>query len=157
MGINSSIAKLWPAYNSIRCIAASINCGTFSTDTGVCASVRFCFAFLKVNERNGDPSTVRRWLSGLDSSQPALSFLNRTVTRVAHWLARGHQAHDEAGPLSWITPTLGSSLSYAVFEKNSFHPPSLPGIAGAVLLRWAPEAKKALWAKTSKHSSGGCR
>ena len=26
-----------------------------------------------------------------------------------------------------------------------------------VLLRWAPEAKKALWAKTSKHSSGDCR
>jgi hypothetical protein len=61
---------------------------------------------LKDPDRLPDPSTVRRWLSGLDFSQPALSFLNRTVTCVAHWLARGHQALDEAGPLSWITHTL---------------------------------------------------
>ena len=61
---------------------------------------------LKDPDRLPDPSTVRRWSSGLDSSQPALSFLNRTVTRVAHWLARGHQVLDEAGPLSWITPAL---------------------------------------------------
>jgi len=61
---------------------------------------------LKDPDRLPDPSTVRRWLSGLDFSQPALSFLNRTVTRVAHWLASGHQALDETGPLSWITPTL---------------------------------------------------
>jgi len=61
---------------------------------------------LKDPDRLPDPSTVRRWLSGLDFSQPALSFLNRTVTRVAHCLASGHQALDEAGPLSWITPAL---------------------------------------------------
>jgi len=33
----------------------------------------------------------------------------------------------------------------------------LPGIFGAACLRWVPEVKRALWAKTSKHSSGGCR
>ena len=61
---------------------------------------------LKDPDRLPDPSTVRRWLSDLDFSQPALSFLNRTITRVAHWLARGHQVLDEAGPLSSIAPTL---------------------------------------------------
>jgi len=61
---------------------------------------------LKDPDRLPDPSTVRRWLSDLDFSQPALSFLNRTVTRVAHWLARGHQVLDEAGPLSSVAPTL---------------------------------------------------
>jgi hypothetical protein len=53
-----------------------------------------------------DPSTVRRWSSGLDCSQVALSFLSQTVTRVAHWLASGHQALAEVGPFSWITPVL---------------------------------------------------
>jgi hypothetical protein len=57
-------------------------------------------------DRLPDPSTVRRWSSGLDCSQPLPSFLSQTVTRVAHWLVRGHQALDETGPLSWITPAL---------------------------------------------------
>jgi hypothetical protein len=61
---------------------------------------------LKDPDRLPDPSTVRRWSSGLDCSQPALSFLRQTVSRVAHWLARGHQAHDATVPLSWITPVL---------------------------------------------------
>ena len=98
---------------------------------------------LKDPDRLPDPSTVRRWSSGLDSSQPALSFLNRTVTRVADWLARGHQVLDEAGPLSWITPTLEVLCPLRLREK-SFHPPSLPGIADAVLLRLAPEEKGAV-------------
>ena len=46
---------------------------------------------LKDPDRLPDPSTVRRWSSGLDSSQPALSFLRQTVTRIAHWLDRGGQ------------------------------------------------------------------
>ena len=53
-----------------------------------------------------DPSTVRRWSSGLDCSQFALSFLSQTVARVAHWLSRGRQALDQTGPLSWMTPAL---------------------------------------------------
>jgi len=44
--------------------------------------------------------------SGLDCFQLALSFLNLTVIRVAHWLARGHQSVDHAGPPAWITPPL---------------------------------------------------
>jgi hypothetical protein len=61
---------------------------------------------LKDPDRLPDSSTLRRWSSGLDYSQPALSFLSQTVTSVTHWLARGDQALDEAGPLSWITPAL---------------------------------------------------
>lgn len=61
---------------------------------------------LKDPERLPDPSTVRRWSSGFDCFQPALSFLNRTAARVADWLTRGHQPVDRADPLSWITPTL---------------------------------------------------
>ena len=54
---------------------------------------------LKDADRLPDPSTVRRWSSGLDCSQLALSFLSQTVTRVTHWLARGRQVLDQAGPL----------------------------------------------------------
>ena len=61
---------------------------------------------LKDPDRLPDPTTVRRWASDLDCSQPQLSFLNQTVTRVAHWLARSHQTDGEAGPLRWITPVL---------------------------------------------------
>jgi hypothetical protein len=57
-------------------------------------------------DRLPDPSTVRRWASGLDATQLAHSFLSQTVTRVAHWLARSHQTDGEAGPLRWITPVL---------------------------------------------------
>ena len=61
---------------------------------------------LKDPDRLPDPSTVRRWSSGLDSTQVTLSFLRQTVTRIAHWLDRGRQTVDEAGLLSWITPAL---------------------------------------------------
>jgi hypothetical protein len=61
---------------------------------------------LKDPDRLPDPTTVRRWASDLDCSQPQLSFLNQTVTRIAHWLARSHQTDGEAGPLRWITPVL---------------------------------------------------
>src|ERR1700686_4264635 len=44
-----------------------------------------------------------------------------------------------------------------VCEKKVLRPPSLPGNSREVVPDWAPEAKKALWAKTSKHSSGDCR
>jgi hypothetical protein len=57
-------------------------------------------------DRLPDPSTVRRWSSGLDGSDPASSFLSQTVSRVAHWLMRSHQADGQAGPLRWITPVL---------------------------------------------------
>jgi hypothetical protein len=54
-----------------------------------------------------DPSTLRRWSSGMDRSQPpALAFLRQTLAGVAHWLAGSDQADREAGPLSWLTPVL---------------------------------------------------
>jgi hypothetical protein len=58
---------------------------------------------LKDADRLPDPSTVRRWSSGVSFSQPELGFRRQTVARVAHWLCRGHQVLDEVGPLSWIT------------------------------------------------------
>ena len=61
---------------------------------------------LKDSNRLPDPTTVRRWSSGLDSTQPTLSFLRQTVTRIAHWLDRGGRTVDEAGLLPWITPAL---------------------------------------------------
>ncbi|MGD0649321.1 MAG: DUF6431 domain-containing protein [Acidobacteriaceae bacterium] len=61
---------------------------------------------LKDPDRLPDPSTVRRWSSGLDSTQLIVSFLHQTVTRIAHWLDRGRQSVDEAGLLPWITPAL---------------------------------------------------
>jgi Domain of unknown function (DUF6431) len=58
---------------------------------------------LKDADRLPDASTVRRWSSGLDGSQPALSFLRQVLVRVTHWLERGNHAHDESAPQSWIT------------------------------------------------------
>ena len=62
---------------------------------------------LRDPNRMPDPSTLRRWSSGLDSSQPALTFLRQTLARATHWLlACGDPADYEAGPLSWLTPVL---------------------------------------------------
>jgi hypothetical protein len=61
---------------------------------------------LKDSNRLPDPFAVRRWSSGLDRSQQALSFSQQMLACVAGWLARSDQADDEAGPLSWITPAL---------------------------------------------------
>jgi hypothetical protein len=61
---------------------------------------------LKDPDRLPDPSTVRRWSSGLDRSQPAASFLRRTFACVVHWLARGDQADPNAWALSVLTPVL---------------------------------------------------
>ena len=61
---------------------------------------------LQDSDRLPDPCTVRRWSNGLDCLQLVLSFLSQTVTRVAHWLARGRQAVDRAELPAWITPAL---------------------------------------------------
>jgi hypothetical protein len=61
---------------------------------------------LKDPDRLPDPSTLRRWSSGLDRSQPAASFLRRILACVVHWLARGGQVDPEAWPLSVLTPVL---------------------------------------------------
>jgi len=54
---------------------------------------------LKDSNRVPDPSTLRRWASGLECSQLAPSFLRQTLARVSHWLTR-------AWLLSWLTPVL---------------------------------------------------
>jgi hypothetical protein len=57
-------------------------------------------------DRVPDSSTVRRWWKGLDCSQPALSFLPHTLTRVAHWLGCGDPGAQKAAPLPWIISAL---------------------------------------------------
>ncbi len=71
-----------------------------------CCSWEKTFPKLKDPDRLPDPSTVRRWANGLDDFQPALSFLRQIATRVAYWLERGKQTHDETALLGWITPAL---------------------------------------------------
>ena len=61
---------------------------------------------LKDPNRVPDPSTLRRWSSGLDSSQPAASFRRQTFARVTHWLARPDQVDPGVAPLSGLTPVL---------------------------------------------------
>jgi hypothetical protein len=61
---------------------------------------------LKDADRLPDPSTVRRWASGADCSQPEASFRSQIVTNVAHLLSRGRPVLDQAGPLSWMTLAL---------------------------------------------------
>jgi len=61
---------------------------------------------LQAPDRMSDPSTLRRWSSGLDRSQPAASFRSQALARVAHWLGRGHLADPQAGLLSGLTPVL---------------------------------------------------
>ena len=61
---------------------------------------------LKDPNRVPDPSTLRRWARGLDSSEPARSFLRQTLARVAHWLVPEGQADHKAVPLSEVTRIL---------------------------------------------------
>jgi hypothetical protein len=57
-------------------------------------------------DRLPDPSTLRRWAHGLDPSQPARSFLRRTLARLAPGLARGSSTDAHAGLLSGLTRVL---------------------------------------------------
>ena len=57
-------------------------------------------------DRVPDSSTVRRWSKGLDCSQPKLSFLRHTMSRVAHWLERGNPGARRTAPLPWIISAL---------------------------------------------------
>jgi len=60
------------------------------------------------SDRVADPSTLRRWFRGLDSSQTSFSFLRKTLDATDQFLARGEIIHHDALPLSW--PTLAAFL-----------------------------------------------
>ena len=61
---------------------------------------------LKDSNRVPDPSTLRRWSSGLDRSQLALSFLRQVLARIACWLGRGDLGDDETCFVRWLAPVL---------------------------------------------------
>jgi hypothetical protein len=61
---------------------------------------------LKDADQLPDPSTVRRWSTGVEFPQLALFLFSQIVARVTHWLSRGRQDLDHVGPLYWITPAL---------------------------------------------------
>jgi hypothetical protein len=50
-----------------------------------------------------DPSTLRRWFRSLDSSQPAFSFLRRTMHAMRQWLSQRETLVFDSPPLSWPT------------------------------------------------------
>jgi Domain of unknown function (DUF6431) len=55
-------------------------------------------------DRLPEPSTARRWSSGLDVSRLWGSFLDQIVARVTGWLARS--GRDEVGSVSRLVPML---------------------------------------------------
>ena len=57
-------------------------------------------------DRVPDSSTMRRWSQGVDESDPAQSFLRKTVARVVAWLKSAYSHEDGAVLLSWLTPVL---------------------------------------------------
>ncbi len=59
---------------------------------------------MKDPDRVPDASTLRRWSVGVDRSQPAASFRNETLARVARWLRRDAPADFQAEPLPSLTP-----------------------------------------------------
>ncbi len=61
---------------------------------------------LKDADRVPDASTMRRWSTGLDGSQPAASFLREAVVRIARWLKCGRQADARIEPLPWMVLAL---------------------------------------------------
>ena len=98
----------------------SFRCSLFLTRISVCwRAVRHCCGALWSTVRGRRHCPSSRTLIGCPilpqsaAGRVVWTFLNRRFpfsarpsTRVAHWLARGHQALDETGPLSWITPAL---------------------------------------------------
>jgi len=61
---------------------------------------------LKDADRVPDASTVRRWSSGLDCSEPAVSFVRQTMACVARWLQQGSNSDPQAAPLPWMASAL---------------------------------------------------
>jgi hypothetical protein len=61
---------------------------------------------LKDANRVPDPSTLRRWSSGLAPSQLAQSFLSQVLARIAYWLGGGDRRDPEACFVTCLTPVL---------------------------------------------------
>ena len=61
---------------------------------------------LKDADRVPDASTIRRWWKGLDSFQPAVSFVRQTMACVTGWLGRGTQRDLRPEPLPWMVSVL---------------------------------------------------
>jgi len=61
---------------------------------------------LKDWNRVPDPSTLRRWSTGVDHFQPVLSFLRQTLARIAYWRGRRDWRDDETCFVGWLTPVL---------------------------------------------------
>lgn len=61
---------------------------------------------LKDADRLPDASTVRRWSSGLDGSQPEVWFLHQAMAWVSKWLKRGKQGDVQLKPLPWMVSAL---------------------------------------------------
>jgi hypothetical protein len=61
---------------------------------------------LKDADRVPDGSTVRRWSSGLDGSQPEASFLRQAVALIVQWLKRGREGGSPVMPLPWMVSAL---------------------------------------------------
>jgi hypothetical protein len=61
---------------------------------------------LKDADRVPDASTVRRWSSALDGSQPEASFLRHAMARIVQWVKRGQQDDAPEMPLPWMVSAL---------------------------------------------------
>jgi len=61
---------------------------------------------LKDSNRVPDPSPLRRWSSGLDRSQLALSFLRQVLARIAYWLRRSDRLDHAVCFVACLTPVL---------------------------------------------------
>jgi len=58
---------------------------------------------VKDPDRIADPSTLRRWFRGLDSSLPPFSYLRRTMLAISAWLSRIENLIQDSLPLRWHT------------------------------------------------------
>lgn len=58
---------------------------------------------VKDPNRIADPSTLRRWFRGLDSSVPPFSYLRRTMRAISAWLDRTEILDHDSLPLRWHT------------------------------------------------------
>jgi hypothetical protein len=61
---------------------------------------------LKDADRVPDASTVRRWSSGLDCSEPEVSFVRQATACATRWLQRGNHSGPQVAPLPWIASAL---------------------------------------------------